>query len=261
MTLFFRKYGSGKPLIILHGLFGQSDNWNSLAKRYSEEGLEVYTVDQRNHGLSFWSEEWNYSVMAKDLAELIDNEKISNPILLGHSMGGKTVMYFDLMYPQLAEKTIIADISPRTYKPHHTQVLEGLLSISLSQLQTRKEAEEKLIAFGLDAGTRQFLLKNLYRLEEGHPAFGRQIFSWRFNLEVISRQIQRVNEGVPNGKSETPALFLRGAKSDYITEADHDLIQSIFPNATIDEISEAGHWLHAEKPQEFFQRTLDFIKS
>jgi esterase len=261
MPLYFRKYGNGKPLIILHGLFGQSDNWNTLAKRYAEAGLEVYAVDQRNHGLSFWSDEWNYAVMAKDLADLIEAEKISNPILLGHSMGGKTVMHFDLNYPSVAEKIIVADISPRAYKPHHAQVLEGLLSISMSKLQSRKEAEDALIAFGLDIGTRQFLLKNLYRIEEAHPKIGQQIFDWRFNLDVISKQIQSVNEGVPEGCSETPALFLRGTKSDYISDADCDLIQSIFHRAAIVEISEAGHWLHAEKPQEFFQRTLDFIKS
>ena len=150
MSLFFRKYGHGKPLIILHGLFGQSDNWGTLAKRYSEEGLQVYAVDQRNHGLSFWSEEWNYTVMAKDLATLIASENIAKPILLGHSMGGKTVMHFDLLNPNAAEKIIVADISPRMYMPHHTQVLEALLSISLTQIKTRGEAEQQLMAYGLD---------------------------------------------------------------------------------------------------------------
>src|ERR1700740_435831 len=111
MELAYRKFGEGQPLLILHGLFGQSDNWNTLAKRFAEQGFEVYAIDQRNHGLSPHSTEWNYTVMANDILEFIETHKLQNPILLGHSMGGKTAMFFELQNPGILNKLIVADIA------------------------------------------------------------------------------------------------------------------------------------------------------
>jgi esterase len=257
MKLFFRKYGEGRPLIILHGLFGQSDNWNTLSKRYAEHGYCVYAIDQRNHGLSPHSDDWNYSVMADDLSELIQDELIVEPFIIGHSMGGKTVMYFDSKYPGIANKIVVADISPRKYLPRNSEVMEALLSVNLGQLKSRNEAEDSLKNFGLDFGTRQFLLKNLYRPD--NPVEGSSLFDWRFNLKVIANHFENVSESVPEFFSETPALFLKGELSDYIIEDDEAEIFRRFKSVKIVTVQGSGHWIHAEKPNEFFQYTVDFF--
>ena len=257
MKLFFRKYGEGHPLLILHGLFGQSDNWNTLSKKYGDNGYSVYVIDQRNHGLSPHSDKWNYSCMAEDLMELIANEKLSAPLIMGHSMGGKTAMFFEAMFPGIASKLLIGDISPRKYETKNTEVVEALLSIDLDKIQSRKDAENALSAFGLDFGTKQFLLKNLYRTENPEP--GSALFNWRFNLNVIGSQLGNISEAVPLFKSETPTLFLKGENSDYILSADETEIRNRFINAEIISILGSGHWIHAEKPDQFFAATLAFM--
>lgn len=255
MKLFFRKYGSGQPLIILHGLFGQSDNWNTLAKKYAESGFEVFVIDQRNHGLSPHSEEWTYEAMAADLKELIDAEKISSPALIGHSMGGKTVMFFELLYPGIAKEIIVADIAPRAYPPHHKEVLDALLSIDLDNTASRKEAEEQMSRFDLDFGTKQFLLKNLYWDESSEP----KKLKWRFNLKTIHEKYASIGVRIPGGRSDVRALFVKGERSDYISATDEAEILRIFPRAEFATIKDAGHWVHAEKPQQFFDETIKFL--
>src|ERR1035437_3780555 len=138
MQLAFRKYGSGQPLLILHGLFGQSDNWNTLAKRFGEIGFETFTIDQRNHGLSPHSDVWNYEAMADDIKEFIDTHHLRHPILMGHSMGGKTAMFFALKYEDVFDKLIVVDMSPRGYEAQHDVVLEGLNAVDFSKINTRK---------------------------------------------------------------------------------------------------------------------------
>ena len=162
MKLAFREFGSGQPLIILHGLFGQSDNWNTLAKNFGEKGFHVFTLDQRNHGLSPHSDEWNYEVMATDLKEFIDDHQLHNPILLGHSMGGKTVLFFELKYSGIAQKLIIVDIAARAYEPHHNDVLKALHAVDFNTITTRKEADVLMNTYLTDFRTKQFLLKNIY---------------------------------------------------------------------------------------------------
>src|ERR1035437_8894201 len=162
MQLAFRKYGSGQPLLILHGLFGQSDNWNTLAKRFGENGFETFTIDQRNHGLSPHSDIMNYEVMADDIKEFIETHNLKNPILLGHSLGGKVAMSFALKYPGVLDKLIVVDMSPKEYEPHHDSVIQALNAVDFSKINTRKEAEAILNEFIPDFGTKQFLLKNIY---------------------------------------------------------------------------------------------------
>lgn len=171
MKLFYRKFGQGQPLIILHGLFGQSDNWNSLAKQFSEQGYEVYIVDQRNHGLSPHSDEWNYKVMSDDLLELIQDHQLNNVILIGHSMGGKTVMQFALEHEHLLDKLIVADIAPKYYPLHHQVVLQALEAVDFKTVKTRREAEEIMGRYISDFGTKQFLLKNIYWKDDGELAW------------------------------------------------------------------------------------------
>jgi esterase len=254
MKLFYRKYGQGRPLIILHGLFGQSDNWNTLAKQFAEKGFEVYAVDQRNHGLSPWSETWNYKVMSEDVLELISANKLDDVILLGHSMGAKTAMRLALDHPGKVAKLIAADMAPGAYTGHNDKALEGLLSVDLSKVNSRKDAEEQLSKHISDSGTKQFLLKNLYRKEsEG--------YAWRFNLKVIAGHYAESGKEIA-GEGKTfngPALFLRGGNSPYVREEDLPGIKKLFPKAQLVTILGAGHWVHAEKPKEFFEEVMRFI--
>ena len=160
MQLNFKKLGTGKPLIILHGLFGSADNWFSISKEL-KDNFTLYLVDQRNHGDSPQSEEWNYDVMVEDLRELMDAEGLKKAFLMGHSMGGKTVMNFALKYPERVEKLIVADIAPRFYAIHHTSILEGLNALDLHEIQSRKEADDELAKYIPEIGVRQFLRKSL----------------------------------------------------------------------------------------------------
>ncbi len=254
MKLAYREYGSGTPLIILHGLFGQSDNWNTLAKAFSEQGFRVLTVDLRNHGLSPQSEEWNYPLMAEDLKELIDEQHFVKPILLGHSMGGKVLLFFEHLFPGTAHKLIIADIAARFYPPHHQKVIRALKSVDFEQVRSRRDAEAILLQYLDDFGTRQFLLKNIYWKESDR-------MDWRFNLKVISEQINNIGIQVPHFQSTTPTLVIRGDRSDYINEEDILDFEARFTDLRIHTIAGAGHWLHAEKPKEFFEEVLPFIKA
>jgi len=252
MKLFFRKFGeSGKPLVILHGLFGQSDNWTSLARAWADRFV-VYTIDQRNHGQSPQDDAFSYKLMAEDLMETLQAENLSSIQLIGHSMGGKTAMYFALKYPQMVDKMIIADIGPRHYTPHHQEILAALHEIDPASLPDRVTAEKFMAEKIPDVGTRQFLLKNLYRKDDGG-------FAWRFNLKSISQHIEEVGAAVPPEQIFTETLFLRGGKSRYILQEDWGNIQIQFPNAELQTIEDAGHWLHAEKPQLFSEAVLDFL--
>jgi len=254
MKLFFREMGQGPDLIILHGLFGSSDNWLSVAKVLANE-YRVILPDARNHGQSPFSSEHNYTVMCEDVMELITFLNLQHPFIIGHSMGGKTLMKFLSLYPGIVAKAVIADISPRYYSKHHDPILNGLTSIPIQTLESRQLADQLLSAHIQDVGERQFLLKNLYRDENGQ-------FRWRINLEVLAKEIENIGEGLTETiPIETPTLFLHGGASNYLTEKDLPLIASIFKNYRIQTIEGVGHWLHAEKPQEFIQDVITFFKS
>ena len=255
MKLAYREFGQGQPLIILHGLFGQSDNWNTLAKGFSEKGFRVFTIDQRNHGLSPHSDVWNYEVMADDLKEFIEDQNLVDPILLGHSMGGKTVMFFEMKYTGIASKIIIADISPRAYEPHHSDVLEALNAVDFKTIKTRKEAEAILNNYLTDVGTKQFLLKNIFWRDSEN-----NLMDWRFNLKVITKNCDNICVAVPKGKSNVQTLVVRGERSNYVTENDLVDFKNYFPNYKLETILDSGHWMHAEKPKEFFDCVLNFIQ-
>ena len=254
MELAYREYGSGQPLIILHGLFGQSDNWNTLSKRFAEKGFRVFAIDQRNHGLSPHSNEWNYQVMADDLHEFINTHALQDPILLGHSMGGKTVMFFEMLYPQIAKQLIVVDIAPRPYEPHHDEVLKALNAVDFTDITTRKEAEAILSEYISDFGTKQFLLKNIYWKEDESKQM-----DWRFNLKTITEEYNNIGIAAPEGLSPTPVLFIRGSKSKYITDSDEKDIATRFSDYKIETINDSGHWVHAEQPEAFFNCVMAFI--
>jgi pimeloyl-ACP methyl ester carboxylesterase len=252
MILFHRIYGEGPPLVILHGLFGQSDNWATLARAWSNQ-FRVIIIDQRNHGQSLHDAAFSYELMADDLTETLDALNIESVQLIGHSMGGKTAMFFAQKYPQRLTKLIVADIAPRAYAPHHSEIIAALKALPLNELSDRNSADNELAKGIPDFGTRQFLLKNLYRNDAG-------TFSWRFNLDAISAQISEVGKALPDEQVHLPALFIRGSKSNYITDEDQSAIAHQFSNATFATIPNAGHWLHAEQPEAFGKVVLDFLQ-
>ena len=253
MKLFFRQVGEkGQPLVILHGIFGSSDNWLSVAKVLSEH-FRVFLLDQRNHGQSPRSEDFSYQEMAADLKEFLEDHDLEDPILVGHSMGGKTVMQFAIDYPVAFDKLVVVDIAPKFYPVHHTGILQGLNTIDLPTLQTRQQADEILARYEDNPAVRQFLLKNLYRNATlGH-------FDWRINLPVITREIHGVGEELTTNKAiAKPVLFIKGSASNYILPEDFKDIQRIFPNAKLETIEGAGHWVQADKPKEFCEILLVF---
>ena len=251
MELNFKKVGEGEPLVILHGLFGSLDNWLTLAKKLGEH-FEVYLIDARNHGQSPHKEEFNYDVMADDLYEFLLQQNIIEPIILGHSMGGKTAMQFAMNYPTQLTQLIVADIAPKSYPVHHTSIITGMLSLNFDEIKTRKAADEQLSKHIVDSSTRQFLLKNLYWIEK-------EKLAWRFNLPVIDRDIEIIGQGLQNVITfNKSTLFIRGMKSNYITEKDYPSINSIFTNSSIESI-DSGHWVHADKPKEFLEILTTFL--
>ncbi len=257
MKLFFRKTGeNGSNIIILHGIFGSSDNWLTIGKVLAENHT-VYMLDQRNHGQSPRSEVFNYEAMAADLKEFIDDYAIENPILVGHSMGGKVVMQFAMNFPEAFAKMVVVDIAPKFYPVHHSMILQGLASVDLENLKSRTEANEILKRFEESEGVRQFLLKNLWR----NPAKNNE-FDWRINVPVIAKNIDVVGHELENEKSVSkPILFIRGAESHYIQPEDERKIWELFPNYELETIEGAGHWVQADKPQEFIEVLSRFVNA
>ncbi|MCX6290388.1 MAG: alpha/beta fold hydrolase [Bacteroidetes bacterium] len=260
MKLFFKKTGEGKPLLILHGLFGMSDNWMTLSKQFAEHGFACYTVDLRNHGRSPHSETFNYQVMADDLAELMADEHISSTNIIGHSMGGKTAMFFAAAHPERTERLVVVDIAPRFYPPQHDSVMAALQNINLETISSRKEAEDHLRNTLGDEATIQFLLKNLYWSEATEKKLPVKKLAWRFNLPAIKKNIDAIGEALPAGtRFNKPVLFVRGEKSAYITKQDEADIKKHFPLSQVATVAKAGHWVHTENPTVFFDTVLEFL--
>ena len=253
MQLHSNILGEGKPFVILHGFLGMSDNWKTLGSKFSEQNYQVHLVDQRNHGRSFHSDAFSYELLVEDLKAYCDANNLKNIVLLGHSMGGKTAMLFATIYPEYVSKLIIADISPRFYPVHHDAILSGLSALDFSELKTRGAADKALAQYVTDFGTRQFLLKNLYWVEKGQLGL-------RINVEALTEHVSEVGEALPvHAEFDGDTLFLRGDKSEYIALQDESVIKAHFPNAKISTIKNAGHWLHAENPEDFYTDVMDFI--
>jgi len=246
--------GEGFPLIILHGYLGMSDNWKTLGTKLAVN-FQVHLIDQRNHGRSFHADEFDLELLAEDLHGYIIDNNLKNVNLLGHSMGGKVAMLFAVTYPKLVHKLIVADISPRAYKPHHQQILEALNAVNFQLQNTRKKVEEVLKIYIQDQGILQFLLKNVYWKEKGKLAY-------RFNLNSLTENYPEVGEALPSFTEFTgETLFLKGEKSDYITKNDEPLIKAHFEDAQIITVKNAGHWLHAENPTQFYNEVVSFLKN
>lgn len=255
MKLFCRQTGeTGPAILILHGVFGSSDNWLTVSKTIAARGYRVFALDQRNHGHSPRADAHDYVSMAADLREFLVEHDLPNPILLGHSMGGKTVMQYVMDYPGTFDKLVVVDIAPKFYPIHHADILRGLNAIDLTNLPNRNEADAVLSRYEPQLSVRQFLLKNLYRDEAGR-------FAWRLNLPVIERELHGIGDELTNPRIVTePTLFIRGSESPYILDEDIPTIKRIFPNAQIVTIQGSGHWVQAEKPAEFVDALMQFLR-
>ena len=260
MKLHFRHEGPAPslapPLLILHGVFGSADNWLTLGRRLAEN-YSVFLLNQRNHGESPHSDTFAYPALAADLHEFIEEHALEAPLLVGHSMGGKTVMHFAKTYPAVAKALVVVDIAPRAYRPHHQAVVAGLeaLDRALPTLKTRREADTLLAEHLPELGVRQFLLKNLYRTAENR-------FAWRLNLPGVRDNLANVGAEITFPEPiTTPTLFLRGERSDYINGHDEADIQRYFADSRVQTIPQAGHWVHAEQPEAFLQALTAFLSA
>ena len=254
MELFYREFGAGNQhLVILHGLFGMSDNWVGLAKKFALTH-HVIVPDMRNHGRSPHSPDFNLELMMNDLDELFQKLNIYNPILLGHSMGGRLAMNYSLANTESVSKLIVADISLRKgeIRPEHKAILGALSQINLSNKSSYAEIEEDILLFITNKRRLQFVLKNIVKTDKG--------FGWKLNPDAIIRNISSI---MPELKSENrftkPTLFIRGGASDFVLEKDKPAIYEHFPNARIETMEGASHWLHADKPEEFVQLVKEFL--
>jgi len=242
-----------KPLCILHGFLGMSDNWKTLGAAFAAQGFQVHLIDQRNHGRSFHSTLFNYSTLAEDLKNYLDFHQVKKTAIIGHSMGGKIAMQFACTFPEKVSKLIVADIAPKNYPPHHHTILEALKTLDLAKIGSRNDADEALKTSLKNKGIRQFLLKNLYRTKLKQ-------FDFRFNLAVLSEKMQEIGENIKAKDTFSGAtLFIGGGNSDYIKAEDSIVILLHFPQASIFTIADAGHWLHAEQPDAFLNASLNFL--
>jgi len=245
--------GQGKPLLILHGFLGMGDNWKTLGNRFAKNH-QVHLIDQRNHGRSFHADEFNYEVLVDDLLNYINHHNLDKVILLGHSMGGKTVMLFAVNHPEKVEKLLIADIGPKFYPNHHEAILDGLNAINFSMQTSRAAVENELKNYIPEFGVRQFLLKNVYRETK-------EQFAFRFNLQALIDNYNEVGVPLPSlTQFDGETLFLRGENSGYITENDKSLITAHFVNSEVVTVKNAGHWLHAENPNDFYDYVVSFLE-
>ncbi|RWU11557.1 alpha/beta fold hydrolase [Pseudidiomarina gelatinasegens] len=244
--------GSGEPVVLLHGLFGDLDNLKGLGRDLSAD-FQVILVDARNHGDSFHSDHMNYADMAADLAATLDALNIESAHIVGHSMGGKIAMEFALTYPKRARSVIAADISPVAYDPKHRHILDALKAIDLSTVSNRADADKQLAQHIDTRGVRQFLLKNLSR-EDGH-------YTWRINLDTLNSCYEEISGAVRQGSYDGPILFIKGGDSDYLATAHTDEIKGRFNNVEVKIIEGTGHWLHAEKPRIFNRLARAFIEN
>ncbi len=253
MELNYKQFGQGDPVIILHGLFGMLDNWQTIAKKLAEN-YTVFIIDQRNHGRSPHHPDFDYSLLAEDLHCFMEQQWIYQAHLIGHSMGGKTVMQFALDYPDFVEKMIVVDIAPKKYEGGHQLIFEALFDLDLEHIQNRKDAEQQLEVRIPQFGVRQFLLKNLTRKKEGG-------YTWKMNLDAIFNHYEDILDTIEGEPVEIPSLFIKGGLSNYIQKEDSSLIKKLFSHSNIITIEKSGHWVHAEQPDILLEHMKNFLTS
>lgn len=245
--------GRGPPALVLHGLFGSGVNWRTIARRL-ETRLECHLIDQRNHGRSPHARGMAYPVLARDVLAYLDAHRIGRAGLIGHSMGGKTAMTLALTAPERAAWLVVADVAPAPSPGDHRPILDALRALPAEALASRAGADAALAPALPDPALRGFLLQNLVP--------GGDRLRWRIDLDAIAHALPDLTGFPPvaaGAAYEGPALFLRGARSDYLT-ADHEPRgRALFPAAAIATVAGAGHWLHAERPAAVTARIAEFL--
>ncbi len=257
MELNHKIIGTGEPFVILHGLFGMLDNWQTLGKRFGESRKTIL-VDQRNHGKSPHADEVDYPSLAGDLAEFLEHLAVEKSDVLGHSMGGKTAMQYALNFPDRIRKLVVVDMGVRQFPRGHDEIFAAMRSLPLSTKEgedplTRSQIDDLLAEKIADAGVRMFLLKNLKRNKESG-------YDWKMNLDALERGYPEILKPVTGEPWPGEALFIRGGDSGYIKDEDWEGIQALFPNAQLKTIEGAGHWVHAQAPEEVYGLVEDFLK-
>ena len=268
MKLNTRIIGQGKDLIILHGLYGSGDNWLTVARDLAEH-FRVHLPDQRNHGNSPHHPDHSYKAMVSDVMEYLTEYNINSPIVLGHSMGGKTAMWLSILHPEVISKLIVVDISPVGYAQvtspsslisQHLNIVNSMRMIDLSILKTRQEIDKELSVYVPSEKVRQFLLKSIERKKDGS-------YRWKLNIDAISNYLPEIMNGIDVAKNASfinqtmPVLFIKGELSEYIPEEDFEAIKNLYPQAFIETIYGSGHWIHAEKPESFLAVVKSFLES
>lgn len=262
-NLHYSQMGDGEPLIILHGLYGSGSNWHTIGKVLGRF-FTVYMPDQRNHGSSFHDPELNYTVLSNDLEEFMDILRISKACLLGHSMGGKTVMKFALEHPERVRKLVVIDIALRSYMKEfrnnpsmqsavHYKIVSALASLDIDFSETREEVDKQMARSLPQKDVRQFLLKNLKRDDAGK-------FYWGLNIKAIKENLLHVLDEIsmPDQPFPGPVMVVSGKRSGYINDKDKEDFRAAFPAAQIEEI-DSGHWVHAEQPDQLLDLLMKFL--
>ncbi len=260
MKLNYKTFGQGDPIIILHGLFGTLDNWQTIARQLAESH-SVFILDQRNHGRSPHSDTHDYPALAEDLRQFMEAHWMYDGAhVIGHSMGGKTAMQFAFEHPDLVKKLVVVDIAPKAYPGGHFEIFEALQAMDLDNISDRKEAEALLAERIKEEDVRLFLLKNMTRKNPPSGGQGGGGFEFKMNLPVLWKHYPDILAAVEGEPFEGESLFIVGGRSKHVTlPEDEGLIKKLFPNSEIKTIEGAGHWVHAEKPAELLELVRSFL--
>lgn len=245
--------GTGTPVLILHGLFGMLDNLLSLAKYLESKGYMAILVDQRDHGRSPHTSSFDYDLLSEDLFNFCEDLGIYKTHLIGHSMGGKTILKFASKYDSYVDKMIVIDMGIKRYIGNHQPIFDALLSLDLSQISSRSEVQDILTKKLNDEGTVLFLMKNLSRTSEGN-------YEWKMNLPLLHKNYTHILDQIHlDHPIDIHSLFIRGANSDYIEDDDISDIKNYFPNSSFESIEGAGHWVHVDRPEELYAKINAFL--
>ena len=252
MTLNYKTLGSGKPLVILHGLLGSLDNWVTVSK-YLSKSYKIYIIDLPNHGKSYHSQVFSYEDMSNDLDSFFNKNGLTNFSLLGHSMGGKLALKYTDMFEDKIDKLIIVDIANKSYGINRfDHIFEAMFSISLNNLKSRSDADSAISNIIKNEGERNFILKNLKRTADG--------FMWAPNIMLLHRKLSDISSKINlRRKVKNNTLFLLGENSNYFNVEDENNLPDEFENYSIKIIQNSGHWVHAENPKDFITSVLDFL--
>jgi esterase len=245
---------TGAPVVILHGLLGSARNWSTFARQLGAT-RRLFALDLRNHGASPWADAMTYDQMADDVRAFLARQGLQAAAVIGHSMGGKVAMRLALAHGEQVDRLVVVDIAPVAYRRGFHAYVEAMRTLDLSQISRRSEADALLAEPIDDPRVRGFLLQNLVSGKDG--------LAWRVPLQALADNMPAImGFPEPGGieRYDGPTLFVTGGRSDYVRPEHHAEILRLFPNAQIIAIPDAGHWVHAEAPQQFLEVVGAFLE-